>query len=148
MKMEITITEITHDELVSLISTATYGSSFVRVYSKNGEDYRQLKHENDSKEDVYAKILLAGKPIIFADDYAEDECDFYGNLPHTWDNFFGIMEYELTLKDIELGIAEALKNGDWGAKCAMDLINGDGNFDLSEAEYLMQIIVFNEAIYG
>jgi hypothetical protein len=45
-------------------------------------------------------------------------------------------------------LQKALYNGGWDAKCAFDLINDEGDLDLTEAENLLQIITFGEAIYG
>ena len=54
----------------------------------------------------------------------------------------------VALDDIKKGLQKALDNGDWDAKCAFDFINEEGDFDLTEAENLLQIITFGEAIYG
>lgn len=83
------------------------------------------------------------------DYYSEDEDEAYGNLPHEWDNKRGAMRYTVTLDDIKKGLLKALDNGDWDAKCAFDLISDDScDLDLTEAENLLQIITFGEAIYG
>ena len=148
MKIKTIITEINHDDLVNLFSTATYGSSFFDVV-KNKKDYygTELEDENDCREDTWAKILLAGNSVYVLDYYSEEEA--YGNLPHKWDERRGAMRYTVTLEDIKKGIQKAIDNGDWDAKCAFDLINDDScDLDLTEAENLLQIITFGEAIYG
>ena len=148
MKTKTIITEITHDDLVNLFSTATYGSDYFVVVKKK-EDYygTELEDENDCREDKWAKILLTGKPVYVLDYYSEK--DAYGNLPHKWDKKRGAMRYTVTLDDIKEGLQEALDNGGWDAKCAFDLINDDScDLDLTEAENLLQIITFGEAIYG
>lgn len=139
--------EITHDDLVDLLSTAGYGSSFIG-YDYKDEDYygTPLEDVDDCYEDKLAKILLNDKKIFVTDACAEDEDDFNGKLPHKFNGL--IMRYEVGLNDIAKGIAKAIDNGGWDAECAMDLINKNGNLDLYEAENLMQIIVFGEAIYG
>ena len=148
MKTKTIITEINHDDLVNLFSTATYGSSFFDVVKKKKDYYgTELEDENDCCEDTWAKILLAGKPVYVLDYYSE-ECA-YGNLPHEWDEKRGAMRYTVNLDDIKKGLQKALDNGDWDAKCAFDLINDDAcDLDLTEAENLLQIITFGEAIYG
>ena len=153
MKTKTIITEITKDDLVNLFSTATYGSSFFDVVKKKKDYYgTELEDENDCCEDTWAKILLAGKPVYVLDYYSEGEA--YGKLPHEWDEKRGAtkccaMKYTVTLEDIKKGLQKAIDNGGWDAKCAFDLINDDAyDLDLTEAENLLQIITFGEAIYG
>ena len=150
MKTKTIITEINHDDLVDLFSTATYGSSYFDVVKKKKDYYgTELEDANDCREDAWAKILLAGKPVYVLDYYSEDEDEAYGNLPHKWDNKRGAMKYTVTLEDIKKGLQKALDNGGWDADCAFDLINDDScDLDLTEAENLLQIITFGEAIYG
>ena len=148
MKTKTVITGITHDDLVNLFSTATYGSNYFDV-AKKKKDYYGTEHEdeNDCREDTWAKILLAGKSVYVFDYYSEEVA--YGNLPHEWDEKRDAMRYTVTLEDIKKGLQKALDNGDWDAKCAFDLINDDScDLDLTEAENLLQIITFGEAIYG
>ena len=94
-----------------------------------------------------ARVLLAGYSILVKDYYAEDESDHYGNLNHLWRR--DCMAYELTLEDIKKGIGRAIDSGGY----IRDYINhwADDecmNFDLTEAEAVMQWIVFGEYIYG
>lgn len=151
MKTKTIITEITHEDIVNLLSTGIiYGSHFFGVdYSV--EDYRKIPNpdEYDCIEDKCAKLLLNGKSIVIYDMYAEDEEDFHGKLYHSWDSYNKTMDYTVTLSDIKKGIEKAIDNGGWDAECAFDLINDDScNLDLNEAENLLQIITFGKAIYG
>lgn len=148
MKTKTVITGIIHDDLVNLFSTATYGSNYFDVVKKKKDYYgTELEDENDCREDAWAKILLSGKPIYVLDYYSEEVA--YGNMPHEWDEKRGAMKYTVTLDDIKGGIQKAIDNGGWDAKCAFDLINDDScDLDLTEAENLLQIITFGEAIYG
>ena len=148
MKTKTIITEITHNDLVILLSTATYGSSYFDVVKKKKDYYgTDLEDKNDCRENTWAKVLLAGKPVYVLDYYSEEES--YGNLHHEWDEKRGAMKYTVTLEDIKKGLQKALDNGGWDAECAFDLINDDScNLDLTEAENLLQIITFGEAIYG
>lgn len=147
MKVKTVITEITHDDLVNLLCTATYSSSFFDVVKKKKDYYgTELEDENDCREDTWAKILLAGKPVYVLDYYSEEEA--YGELPHVWDERLAAMKYTVTIEDIKNGLQKALESKGWDFKCAMDLINEEGDFDLTEAENLLQIITFGEAIYG
>ena len=78
MKLETKVTEITHDDLVLLLSTASEGSSWL-AFSYKRDDYEPLKSEDDFFDDKLAQILLAGKSIEACDYYAEGK--HYGNLP-------------------------------------------------------------------
>ena len=148
MKLTTTITDITKEDLVNLFSTAIYGSNYFDVVKKKKDYYgTELEDENDCREDTWAKVLLSGKPVYVFDYYSEEEA--YGKLPHEWDEKRGAMKYTVTLDDIKKGIQKAIDNGGYDAKCAFDLINDDScDLDLTEAENLLQIIIFGEAIYG
>lgn len=148
MKTKTTVSEITQEDLCDLLSTSTYGSEFFGCDIKDPEAYDAVRDECDSYEDVFAKVLLHGGAIIVNDCYAEDETDFYGTLPHEYDEDEGWMRYDVCLTDIKKGIEKALDNGGYDARCARHLIEAKGDLDLPEAENLMQIIVFGEAIYG
>lgn len=147
MKVQIRIKNITHEELVNLFSTATYGSNWLMIKKPKGS-YKgtALEDENDCAEDTWAKVLLNGGTIYCYDNYAEDEDEFYGNLPHKFTHFG--MRYELTLKDLIKGFEKATLDENYGTKCFDDWRFEEGDFDITEAEYLMQIAIFGEAIYG
>lgn len=148
MKTKTTITEINQSDLVNLFSTATYGSSYFSAVKKKSDYYgTALEDDEDCIEDTWAKVLLSGKPVFVLDFYSEEEA--YGNLPHKWDKKRGAMKYTVTLEDIKNGLQKAIDNGGWSAKCVFDLMDEDGSdFDLTEAETLLQIITFGEVIYG
>ena len=137
MKTKTIIQELTQEDLVNLLCTATYGSDWLDCYAPDREGVNIT--EEDCLEDVWAKCLLAGERIQCFDYYAEG--DTYGGLD--WgiaDN--GEVFYWVSLQDIIDGLQ----------KCA------DGNFkadddesvdmDQPEAEALMQVIMFGELIYG
>lgn len=147
MKIKTTITGITHEDLVDFLSTATYGSNWFAVKRPKGS-YKgtALEEEGLCLEDTWAKILLNGGKLFFCDYYAEDEEDFYGNLPHIWKGDY--MRYEVTLEDVKKGLEKAINNGGWHAKYVMNLMNNDGELDITQAEALVQIIVFGEEVYG
>lgn len=150
MKTKTIVTEITRDDLINLFSTACYGSNFLGIEYDNEGEYINHREDGDCYEEIFAKMLLDGCKVEIRDYYAEDEDEFYGNLPHKWNEDDGCMVYVVGLDDIADGIARALDNGGWDAKCANGLINIDDcpDFDLPAAENLMQVIVFGEAIYG
>ena len=148
MKTKTIITEITHDDLVNLFSTATYGSNYFDMAKKKKDYYgTELEDENDCREDTWAKILLSGKPVYVYDYYSEEES--YGDKPHKWNEDKEAMRYTITLEDIKVGIQKCLdSDNDYLQKCARDLIDGGYDLDLPEAEAILQVIVFGELIYG
>ena len=151
MKIETKITEITHEDLVNLFSTALYGNERLGVYYYVG-DYKGKPFEDpdDCVEDKYAKILLNGGKIFVTDFYAEDSDEHYGEIEHAWNEEDETMNYTITLKDIENGLAKAASSSE--PYCRKSFSNFAENdcidFDLNDADTLMQIIVFGEVIYG
>lgn len=149
MKLEVKITSVNKEDLVNLLSTACYGSYIFACKYKTSDYYNtELESEGDTKEDKLAKVLLSGKPIKVYDCQAEDEDEFYGNLPHKWNKIEEAMGYTVTLQDIINGIEKASNNGSYDAVCANALIANSPSFDACMAENLMQIITFGEAVYG
>lgn len=151
MKTKTTIIEINHEDLVNFFSTALYGSCMFGARYDSIE-YRELKdaNERDCFEDKLARLLLAGKTIEIVDRYAEDFEEYYGELPHAWDEDDFEMRYTVSLEDIKRGIENCLDgDDDYVRRCARDLINDDSyDLDLPEAESLLQMCVYGEMIYG
>lgn len=158
MKTKTTITELTHEDLVNLFSTSLYGSTYLEADYTNPS----LKEEGDCLEDILAKNLLAGDSIVITDWYAEGEV--YGNLDHIVDDEDECVHYTLNLEDIRRGLERAA-NGTFTitTKLGEDYIKGEKDsarfsfnsfannmldFDLVGADILMQIILFDEIIYG
>lgn len=158
MKTKTTITEITHDDLVNLLCTATEGSNWLDCWVLKAIRAQVETADGDCLEDVWAKVLLAGFPIMATDMYAEGET--YGSAclatldePENEDSS---VTYRVTLDRIRGGLQSAIDGtfeGDenakmWAAECVRHLIEESFDFDINEAEALMQIIMFNEIIYG
>lgn len=151
METKTIITELTQEDLVNLLCTATYGSNWLSCYAPDKKEVGIT--DEDCLEDEWAKVLLGGKSIICTDYYAEGEC--YGNLPCNIDDEENA-EYTLTLQDILDGLqrsadgtfkdANAYKG--FLARCYNDFVNDGDDWDYTEADALMQIILFNELIYG
>lgn len=145
MKIQTKVTDITHEDLVNLFSTATYQSNWLSI-SIPREDKTTI-HKADCLEDMWAKVILEGKPLYMTDYYAEDSDDSYGKLPHEWVE--GYMRYTFTLEDIKKGISKALDSDDYIAECIHHLADDDCcEFDNPQAEAIMQYIIFGEEIYG
>lgn len=150
MKIQTTISDISRETIVNLLSTAFFGSSYLSL-SYDSVEYKQLPNadEYDCYERKCAKLLLAGKTIEVGDRYAEDETDFYGNLPHEWDGDVYTMYYTVSLDDIRRGLENILNNHKEYAKYVNQLMDEDcAEFDLTSADCLIQFIVFGDYIYG
>ena len=154
MRTKTTITEITQEDLVNLLSTATYGSNWLSCTIAKGTRDKLDIQPGDCREDVWAKALLAGFPIYLTDHQAEGET--YGGRGTVNDDEEESAVYRITLDDIKEGLAAAF-DGDFepadedecelGAKCAMHLRDETCEFDNFEAETLAQIIMFGTIIY-
>ena len=154
MKTQVIISEITHDDLVNLFSTALYGSSYLSASYDECVD----EDDDDCYEDVLAKSLLSGGKIQITDHYAEG-CP-YGSLPCLIDEDDDCV-YDVTLDSVKTGLAKAA-NGTFNsqskdfieverkfARKAFDSFLSEAcDFDLTYADCLMQIILFDEIIYG
>ena len=152
MKIKSTVTEVSHDDLVNLFSTAFYGSDIFAVEWDN-KAYSHLKKDGDCIEDILARIILNGGTIDVIDREAEEEDNYSSFIKSYYEEGFG-MHYPIDLGIIRDGISNAL-NGDaknvtasYAMECAKDLITEDGSFDFIEATVLLQIILFKEVIYG
>lgn len=137
MKTKITVTELNHEDLVNLLATALYGSSwFGASYDK--KIYNTLtKTEGDCFEDALADMLLAGHKITITDYYAEGES--YSKKCVGFDGEDA--NYEVTLKDF-LKVASTKQ----GFKLVEDVLDGDGDFYTADA--FLQRVVFGKEIYG
>lgn len=137
MKTKITVTEFEHEDLVNLLSTALYGSSWFEADYDNNI-YRTLTvKEGDCFEDKLADMLLAGHKITIIDHEAEGES--YSKKCVGFDGESAI--YEVTLKDF-LKTASTEK----GYKLLEEVLSGDGDYYTGDA--FLQRVVFNEEIYG
>lgn len=154
MRTETTITELTHDDLVNLLCTATYGSNWLTCAITRMTRSQLDIQESDCREDVWAKALLAGHPVYLTDHQAEG-CT-YGDKGTIIDAEGETACYRITLEDIKAGLADAFDGNfepadedecELGFKCAMHLRDETTDFDNYEAEVLMQIIMFGSIIY-
>lgn len=155
MKTKTTITEITHEDLVNLLSTATYGSSWLSCTIAKGTRQQLEILPGDCREDVWAKALEAGHPIYITDHQAEG-CT-YGDKGSVNQDEEESAVYRITLEDIKEGLANAL-DGDFApndedevelaTRCVVHLRDEAYDFDNTEAEILCQIIMFGSVVYA
>lgn len=154
MKTKTTITEIGQQDLVNLLSTATYGSSRWSVTIAKGTRQQLEILPEDCREDVWAKALLAGHPI-FVTDY-EAEGVTYGDRGSLNDDEEESAVYRITLADVKAGLQFAM-DGDFAlndedevelaARCVQHLRDESTEFDADEGDILLQIITFGSLIY-
>lgn len=148
MERENKITQLTKDELSSLISTATYGDNTFDILVP--KEYRELKtlggNEDDCWEDELANVLLNGGKIDIID--MEDEYDDANarveSKVHHLEEYNGYYHpaYRVGLEEILEGCST-----DEGYEYAKELfLDEDGDF--FTAYNLLQIIIFGEVIYG
>lgn len=154
MKTKTTIHEMSQEDLVNLLSTATYGSSWLScTVSKATRD--AVKADGDTREDIWAKALLRGYPIYVTDHQAEGVT--YGGLTSCVNSDDEeSATYRVEMNDVLDGLGYAM-DGDFepndedevelAARCVLHLRDGSSEFDNTEAEILMQIIMFGPVIY-
>lgn len=142
MKKKTIITDISHEDLSTLLSIALSGSFWAGVdYPKPLKEARKsgLMPNDDCLEDVLASWLLRddGNYIIIYDSDSDYENEETGILDKNY--------WKLTLSDIKKG---------WGQAC--DQYRGYANrglpnldeMDLYDADAVLQMSCFGKIIYG
>lgn len=140
MKTKITVTEINHEELVDLLSTALYGSSWFKA-DYDSSIYNTLKKTTgDCFEDKLADMLLAGHKITIVDHEAEGE-SYSKKCVGFIGGEYGSAVYKVGLKDF-LNVASTKT----GFKLLEEVLDGSGDYYTADA--FLQRVVFGEEIYG
>ena len=139
MKTEIKVTELEHDELVDLLSTALYGSTwFDASYDKN--IYEKLENtQGECFEDKLADMLLNGHKITITDMEADGES--YSEKFVKFEGKYQNAVYEIELNDF-LNVASTKK----GFRLLEDVLSGEGDYYTADA--FLQRVVFDEEVYG
>ena len=138
MKTKITVTEINHEELVDLLSTALEGSSwFAASYDKTLYESIQETH-GYCLEVKLADMLLAGHKITITDYEADGESYSSKCTRITAD---GDAVYKVGLEDF-LKVASTKK----GFELLNEVLDGTGDYWTADA--FLQRVVFGEEIYG
>ena len=132
---------------MDLFAIASYNSNwfFARVARKQ---YEPVRVEGDCREDKWARVLLNGGTVRFYDAYAEGEEDFYGDLRHeySWDD--EAMYYFVTLDDVKVGLIKAWDKDEHSQSLVKKLFEDAALIDNTDAEDLVQYIMFGKPIYG
>ena len=139
MKTEIKVTEIEHDELVYLLSTALYGSTwFDASYDK--KIYGSLKKTTgECFEDKLADMLLAGHNITFIDLEADGE-----SYSKNFVRFEG--KYQNAVYEVKLNDFLKVASTEEGFDLLKEVLSGEGDYYTADA--FLQRVVFGEEIYG
>lgn len=138
MKTKITVTEINHEELVDLLSTALYDSSWFGA-NYDSDTYKKLENTTgECFEDKLADMLLAGHQITITDYEADGESHSSKCTRITAD---GDAVYKVGLDDF-LKVASTKT----GFKLLNEVLDGTGDF--WTADSFLQRVVFGEEIYG
>lgn len=162
MKTQTTITELAKEDLVNLLSTALYGSNYLSADYEESIEY----DEDESHEEIMAGILLGFGKILITDHYAEDG-EVYGDLPcEVKKDEDGCLTttYFVTLDDIMIGLTRAAngtfntcpdvsdeyadRNIEFAKRSFNAFAFDEREWDYNTADCLMQIILFDEIIYG
>ena len=140
METKITVTAMSHNDLVDLLSTALYGSTwFAASYDKDIYDSLEVT-EGECFEDALADMLLAGHKITIIDMEADGES--YSNKCVGFDKYrYGSAIYEVCLNDF-LQVASTKT----GYRLIEEVLSGDG--DYYTADSFLQRVVFGEEVYG
>lgn len=143
---------LTREVLSDLIETATYGSGWLDFQF---DDTQVAPIENEAACDTAARILLAGGKVEFIDNWAEEPDEIYSETGY-FESDAGI--YPVTLKDIVKGLEKA-ESGEWNAhddeernfvkEDVSDVLKDteDSCLDMDGADWIMQVILFNEIVY-
>lgn len=138
-EIKIKVTELNHEDLVDLLSTALYGNrTFAATYDRSV--YESLKNTTgDCFEDKMADMLLAGHEITITDLWA----DGYIHARKKFVRFEGVYQnaaYKVGIKDF-LKAASSPR----GYELVKDILDGSG--DAIDGHAFIQLVVFGEEVY-
>jgi hypothetical protein len=139
METKITVTRFEHEELVNILSTALFGSSWFGA-SYDRDVYESLAEKNgDCFEDILADVLLAGHKITITDYEAEGES--YSDKCVGINENNESAEYGIDIEDF-LKVASTEE----GYRLVQEVLSGDGDYYTADA--FLQRVVFGEEVYG
>lgn len=138
----LTITDFTtnKENLVNLLSVATYGNEWPVVKAFASDNKKGLFNDCDCREDKWAIGLMQGKGVMVYDCYDEDV---------DWDTMEDISEFpetakhHITLEDVKKGL-ELMR--DQYPRHWADLVEEQD--DAITGDVWLQLAVFGEVIYG
>jgi len=124
-----------HENLVNLLSVATYGNEWpdIRAYKSDAE--KGLFEDCECCEDKWAKALMHGKGVVVYDCYALDEAETEEEKAEA--------RHEITIADVKKGL-ELMR--DQYPHHYADLVEEED--DAITGDVWLQLAVFGELIYG
>ena len=128
MKFELKVSELTENDIVTILSGASSGVAYwcSEMTLEEGV-YKEYRKENDCIEDVYARALKDGKSLIFIDIEEEDE------------------KYYLTYDRLLKGVEKFIESG----RCYnINEIFEESNEDADDMDCIIQYALFDKIIFG
>lgn len=127
-----------HENLVNLLSVATYGNEWPLVKTYKSDRDAGLFNDCECREDKWAKALMFGKGVVVCDLYDDDAEDFdgYGEFPES-------AKHRITMDNVRKGLE--LMQEQYPRHYA-DLVEEDD--DAITGDVWLQLAVFGDIIYG
>ena len=127
-----------HENLVNLLSVATYGNGWPLIKAYESDRDAGLFNDCECREDKWAKALMFGKGVVVCDLYDDDAEDFDGN-----GKFPESAKHRITLDNVQKGLE--LMRDNYPRHYA-DLV--EENDDAITGDVWLQLAVFGDIIYG
>ena len=127
-----------HENLVNLLSVATYGNEWPLVKTHKRHRDAGLFNDCECREDKWAKALMFGKGVVVCDLYDDDAEDFDGN-----GKFPESAKHRITMDNVRKGLE--LMRDDYPRHYA-DLV--EENDDAITGDVWLQLAVFGDIIYA
>lgn len=128
-----------HENLVNLLSVATYGNEWPVIKAFKSDADKGLFENCECREDKWAEGLLHGKGVMVYDCYDEDLPFIIADISE----FPKTAKHHITLEDVKKGL-ELMR--DQYPRHYADLV--EENDDLITGDVWLQLTVFQEVIYG
>ena len=127
-----------HENLVNLLSVATYGNGWPLIKAYKSDKESGLFNDCECREDKWAKALMFGKGVVVCDLYDDDAEDFDGN-----GKFPESAKHRITMDNVRKGLE--LMQEQYPRHYA-DLV--EENDDAITGDVWLQLAVFGDIIYG
>ena len=127
MKFEVKVLELSEEDIVTIISGASYGVSYWCSEMTVGKEvYEKYRREDDCVEDVQARAIKDGCAMVFTDIEDKDE------------------RYYLTYDRLLKGVQKFIESG----RC-LDISNifKGGNEDSDDMDFIIQYALFDKIVF-
>ena len=123
-----------HENLVNLLSVATYGNYWPIIRAFKSDNERGLFKDCECREDKWAKALMEGKGVVVYDNYEMDSELNEGETP---------TKHYITMENVQKGLE--LMRDEYPHHYADLMMEED---DAITGDVWLQLAVFGELIYG